>query len=193
MASPGAVKRIVRSSVRSWRGFLLGRSFVGAAALCRSWRSLRSFDFSLGDSSVRGKIAASLRSTAPTPRASGSRRPPHGALNEKCPVPFDTEHFFKASRGLPGIHATVSLLVQSPAESRAILQFLSGNPPGVLQAFWFQGRSPCSSLMRVGRPITSSASRNASAGSSSTLTMRCTSHSPRATSKAAATGGTPAV
>jgi hypothetical protein len=69
-----------------------------------------------------------------------------------------------------------------------------GSPVGCEpQAFQLQGRSPFSSLMRVGRPITSSALRNGSAGSSSTLAMRCTSHSPRATSRAAATGGTPAV
>ncbi len=61
------------------------------------------------------------------------------------------------------------------------------------QAFASQARSPCSSLMRVGKPITSSALRNGSAGSSSTLAMCFTSHSPRATSSAAATGGTPAV
>ena len=61
------------------------------------------------------------------------------------------------------------------------------------QAMASQGRSPLSSLIRVGRPITSSSLRNGSAGSSSTLAMRCTSHSPRATNRAAATGGTPAV
>ena len=64
---------------------------------------------------------------------------------------------------------------------------------GRLMPYSFHERSPCSSLIRVGKPIASSRVRNGSGDSSSTLTMRLASHSPRATSSAAATGGTPAV
>src|SRR5690606_18411441 len=46
---------------------------------------------------------------------------------------------------------------------------------------------------RVGNPIRPSSSRKGRAGSSSTLAMRFTSHSPPAISSAAAAAGTPAV
>src|SRR5436853_4530773 len=49
------------------------------------------------------------------------------------------------------------------------------------------------SRILVGRPILPSCLMNGSGSSSSTLTIVCGAHSPRATSIAAATGGTPAV
>ena len=168
----------------------------------------------MNDLVARGFIPAGLRSSPKKAECSqpetppclglGALRAPTGAsslatgylfdadINEKCSVPFDTEHFFKTPTDcqvfMPG-----SIACRIQRNSAVPIGESEQNLPGVLQAFWFQGRSPCSSLMRVGKPITSNASRNASAGSSSTLTMRCTSHSPRATNKAAATGGTPAV
>lgn len=57
----------------------------------------------------------------------------------------------------------------------------------------FQGRSPKSSLMRVGRPIRSRIVKKGFGSSSSTFFMVPASHSPPAISMAAATGGTPAV
>lgn len=54
-------------------------------------------------------------------------------------------------------------------------------------------RSPCSSLIRVGSPISLSRLMKGLQSSSSTLTIFCTSHLPWAIRMAAATGGTPAV